>query len=379
VSVRGPSLSFDPQYVDFVIVAWQRQAFQPLSFEELQRLALERAEQVFSELTMIGLAERQATPAAVKAAIALLKALMLVKQMSSGPSGARIARVEITPLGVEILSEEPAVGGIRVGLVTLLTKTSPSLAKVISSLEHDGPLSRPIAYPAPGAPRKGAAFNKAVLQGLAQMEHDSSVPAAPPAQASTRQTASQTLKLAATQATRHHPASQTPSFDKIVALASDLGLLWRDVTPVNEALGIEIIGSATVRREDVYTPNIPQWEAIWPNFQVVLERTYTARVDNSGFVTIGAVRGGIGRELALSAPVVDAFLGRTRDAADRGECPFTLQFEPDDDLLYAANRKPLIWEGSAFDFVELQARQRALSSGDRAPIGARTGFMRSSH
>lgn len=378
MSVQGPSLSFDPQYVNFVIVAWQGQEFQPLTLEQLQRRALERAEQVFSGLTMMGLAERQAKPAAVKAAIALLKALMLVKQTSSGPRDARIARVELTPLGEEILREEPAAGGIRVGLVNLLTKTSPPLMKVLTSLEHDGPLSRPIAYPAPGAPRKGAAFNKAVLQGLAQLERDSNVPAAPPAQASTRQTASQTLKVAATQTTRRHPAGQTPVFDKIAILAADIGLLWRDVTPVNEALGIETIGSATQRREEVYTPYIPQWEAIRQKFEASVQRTYSARVDTSGFVTIGALRGGIGRELALSTPVVDTFLNLARDAADRGEGPFTLQFEPDDDLLYAADRKPLIWEGAAFDFIEVQARQRATSSSDRAPIGARIGSVRSS-
>jgi hypothetical protein len=373
VSVRGPALGFDPQYVDFVISAWRQQGFPTLSADELQRIALERAKQVFTEQTMMGLVERQAKLSAAKAAIALLKALKLVKQISSGSGSARIVRVETTPLGQEIFGEEPTAGNIRLRLVGLLVKNSPPVTAVLRSFEKDGPLSRPVANPLPGTPRKGAAFNRGVEEGLAQYESQGSEYGHRSAHTGVRQTATQRLKAAGVEATNRHPVSQIPSFEKVVMLAVELGLLWTDVQPINQAIGVESIGLAAVSRDGAFIPNVPSWKEIGVRFQETLRRVYLARVDSSGLTTIATLRGGIGRELGLSAAAVDAYLRLTREAGDRGECQFTLQFEPNDDLLYAADRHPLIWHGTAFDFVELHVRQGASPVGIGAAPSARSG------
>jgi len=354
VAVRGPALTFDPRYVDFVISAWHPRSFVALSTEELEHLATAQAEQVFTELAMIGLAEEHAKLAAIRSAITLLKALKFVKQTNSGTGAGRIARLAATQVGRAVLAEEPAAGHIRVGLVGRLIESSPPLATLLYLLEGHGPIARPVAHPLPGTPRKGAAFNRAVLEGLATYGGPSALPTQGSKGPAARQTPLQQLKGMAAQATQRHPASGLPSFEKVLSLAVGLGLVWRDVDQINQALGIECIGPAVITRDGSLKPHVPAWRDIQTRFQDALLRVYQQRVDSSGFVTIEGLRGGIGRELRLSALVVDAFLDLAREAGDRGAWPFTLQFEPDDELLYAADRRPLIWHGAAFDFVEIR-------------------------
>jgi hypothetical protein len=355
---KGPALSFDPNYVDFTVSAWQRYDLQPMTLVELQRLAAEQADHVFTEWSMMGMAEQHANEKSIKAAMSLLKSLKLLKQTNSGSRDARVTSIAPTPLGREILAEKPSVGNIYVGLVGLLVQQSPQLHTLLDLLEKHGPLSRPVASPVPGTPSKGTSFNRAVLDGLAhyssQMASHMSMSDALPGRATSRQTATQKLKQVATEATQRHPTSVLPSLEKLWLLAADLGVVWKDVKQINQSLGIESIGPATQSHNGTDLPNIPRWEDICKRFTDVLLRVYLERVDSSGFVTIQALRGGIGRELHLSWKVVDCFLGLARDQGDQGQGSLTLQFEPNDDLLYAAGRQPLIWQGTAFDFVEVR-------------------------
>lgn len=350
----GPSLSFDPQYVDFVIAAWQRRDLMPCPLVDLQRLAAEHAERVFTECSMMGLAKQQVNAAGIKSAIALLKSLKLLKQTSKGLQDARVIQLTTTPVGRELLAEKPAASNIRVGLVSLLIQQSPVLKRLLTTLDYAGPLSRPVASPLPGTPSKGAMFNRSVLDGLAHYASRLPQPSQPSAATTKKPTASQALKAAATQATERHPVSGIPSLEKVLLLAADLGLLWRDVDKINQALGVESLGTATQVREAATIPNVPRWGDIESRFTTSLARVYRQRVDSSGFATIQALRGGIGRELRLSWKVVDALLCSARDQSERGESTLLLQFEPNDDLLYAKGRQPLIWQRTAFDFVEVQ-------------------------
>lgn len=350
---RGPALSFDPLYVDFLISAWGQQGLTPLAPADLQHLTAEYAQRRIDKSTMMGLAERQVKRPAITSAINLLKSLNVIKQTSSGPKNAKVVTITATSLGSEVLREKPAVGSIRIGLVGLLIEQSAPLRALLHHFDEHGPLSRPIAHPKPGTPRKGAAFNRALLEGLA--EYVGTLPS-PLARTSAKQTASQWLKEMVTAVPAHHPVAALPAADKLVSLAIDLGLLWRDVEQLNQALGIETIGSAASTRDGATVPHVPSWHDSEARFAETLWKVYLQRVDSSGFITIEALRGGIGSDLRICAAVVDAFLCRARDLGDHGEFPFVLQFEPDDDLLYSANRNPLIWQERAFDFVEVHQR-----------------------
>jgi hypothetical protein len=350
----GPSLSFDPQYVDFVIAAWQRRDLMPCQIVDLQRLAAEHAERVFTEWSMMGLAKQQVNAAAIKSAIALLKSLKLLKQTSIGPRDARLIQLTTTPVGRELLAEKPEASNVRVGLVSLLIQQSPALKRLLTTLDNAGPLSRPVASPLPGTPSKGATFNRSVLDGLTHYASRLRLPSQPSAPSAKRPTASQALKAAITQATQRHPVSDIPSLEKLMLLAADLGLLWRDVDQINQALGVESLGTATQVRDGATIPNVPRWDDIELRFTATLARVYRQRVDSSGFATIQALRGGIGRELRLSWKAVDGLLCSARDHGERGESTLLLQFEPNDDLLYVKGRQPLIWQRNAFDFVEVQ-------------------------
>lgn len=371
---RGPALSFDPQYVDFVISVWHAHDFAPMAVDDLQRLALVHAEHVFTHLNVIGLAPQQAKPSTAKAAITLIKALKLAKQTSSGTRSARVVKMSPTPLGREILPEEPQAGAIRVGLVGHLVKSSPPLSALLSTLEERGPLSRPIAHPLPGTPTKGVAFNRGVLEGLAQYYEQEGRSTELAGRTSARRSPTQELKAAALQETQRHPASAMPSFEKGIALAAELGLLWRDIEPINQSLGIESIGSAATSYGGTMIPYVPTWQGAAAHFQDTLWRVYRQRVDSSGLMTIATLRGGIGRELGISAAVVDTFLRLTREAGERGECSLTLQFEPNDDMLYAAGRRPLIWQDTAFDFVEVQRTQATPSTGGNSSTHRDSGM-----
>lgn len=373
---RGPALSFDPQYVNFVISAWGTQDFAPVVVADLQRLALAHADRVFTQLNVIGLAPQEAKPAAVKSAISLINALKLAKQTSSGTRSARIAKISATPLGREILPEGPQAGTIRVRFVGHLVTSSPSLSSLLASLEKRGPLSRPIAHPLPGTPTKGAAFNRGILEGLTHYYEQEGRAAEPAGPSSARRSPAQELKAVALQATQRHPAGATPSAEKVIALAAELGLLWRDIEPINQSLGVESIGSAATAHDGTLIPRVPLWQSAAAQFQETLWRVYRQRVDSSGLTTIASLRGGIGRALGVSAPVVDAFLCLTREAGERGESSLTLQFEPNDEVLYTRNRQPLIWQDTAFDFIEVQRSHETLPAASNLSAHQHSGLPR---
>src|SRR5262249_3440947 len=93
------------------------------------------------------------------------------------------------------------------------------------------------------------------------------------------------------------------------------------------------------------------------------------RSDSTGFAPIEALRGTLGRILALSPAAVDYVLVSARDAGDHGDVPLVLHFEPNEDLQYSPVRDPLIWRGHAYDFVEVQSNgRRAIKSTRLAKI-----------
>ena len=104
---QGPSLNFDPRYVDFTISAWREQDFAALPVEDLRRAAAKYGDQVFGHLNMIGLAEEHVKLPQFASALALLKSLKLVKETKVGPKDAKVAMISATPLGSDALQEDP--------------------------------------------------------------------------------------------------------------------------------------------------------------------------------------------------------------------------------------------------------------------------------
>jgi hypothetical protein len=355
---KGPSLNIDPRYLDFAISVWRQEDFASLPLAEFEANVAERASVALNEFNLMGLAKEQVKPSLVKSAITLFKSMKLAKSVPVGPRDVRATQLAITPLGREVLSEPPAIGGIHRYLVSILVSVSPPLAALLKYLNDYGPLSRPISSPIPGTPRKGAAYNRALLAGL--VEYSDRVGGfgtqqhMHPASGRQKQTASQRLKEAITEATKRHPVSTIAGVEKIIPLAAALGLLWIDRVQVNEALGIESVGTATTQQDGAVFPNAPDWRTMSAQFTELLLNTHFTRMYGSGFSSIDALRGGVGRVLRLSPPVVDALICRARVAGDRGESPVRLQFEANDDLSYTPGRRPLIWENTAFDFVEVR-------------------------
>src|SRR5262249_8324680 len=147
---------------------WQQKDLTSLQLSDLQHLAAEYAQQVYDKSTLMGLGERQVKHPAINSAMTLLKSLKLVKQTSSGPRNVTVVKVSVTSLGSEILREKPEVGSIRIGLVGLLVDQSSPLRALLHAINEHGPISRPTASPRPGTPRKGAAFNRSLIEGLDQ-------------------------------------------------------------------------------------------------------------------------------------------------------------------------------------------------------------------
>src|SRR5713101_8931205 len=100
---RGPALTFDPRYVEFVIHAWQERGLVPLTATDLAEVASTHAERSLSELNAMGLHEEHVSATQIGRAINLLKSLKLAKPVTVGPKEARVAKLAPTPLGQRLL------------------------------------------------------------------------------------------------------------------------------------------------------------------------------------------------------------------------------------------------------------------------------------
>lgn len=348
----GPALTFDPRYVDLVIQTWQKHDFQPMPPAELADATEQQAADTFRALNEKGLLEEEVSKKNITGALSLLKSLKLTKQAKVGPKNAQVAKIAATPAGQKTLHAAEAVGGIRVALVSELVKQSTALSTLLHALEQHGPLVLPMLSPIPGAPRKGPAYKTAIQQGIAKFgelpafRDDKHMPT-PKGNA----TPAQMLKESLTLALQKQPAGQIAGVEKIIPVAQELGLLWIDTQQINEVIAAHFVGIAAVAVDGIYIPNTPKWEEIRPRFMEELLHAHYQLADGSGFMTIEALRGALGRALHLSRPVVDAFLRQARDETDRQHASVRLHFEEDEESMYVKGRHPLFWNDYAFDFV----------------------------
>jgi hypothetical protein len=139
-------------------------------------------------------------------------------------------------------------------------------------------------------------------------------------------------------------------------LASALGLVWEDLQQANAVVAARSIGSAAVESDGGFAPNVPDWDQAGSRFIDGLIRAHALRADSSGFAPVEALRGTLGSSLQIAPSVTDAFLRKAREEGDRGKAPVQLYFVENEDRMYARDRHPLLWQGHAFDFVEVKSK-----------------------
>jgi hypothetical protein len=351
---RALALTFDPMYVSLALEVWRERVISSIRRSDFESLTTEHAESYFEARTAMGCHEETVSPTKISRALTLLKSLQLVKQMAIGPRDARETWIEATPNGEAVLQEQPTAGGLRPLLAEAIVAQSPDLRLVLRAVQEGGPFTQPVLQFQPGAPRRGATYSQAVADGIAtyQARYDGSRSGHGGLPETRRPSAAQLLKSAQTAAGQHHPAGKARSLEALVSLATGLGLLWTDNNQVNSVISARQIGLAARERQQSYSPTVPNWKVNREKYVEALTVAHMERSDSTGFAPIGALRGAMGRTLALSPAAVDYVLVSARDAGDRGEIPISLHFEPNEDLLYSPQRDPLIWRDHAYDFVE---------------------------
>jgi hypothetical protein len=167
-------------------------------------------------------------------------------------------------------------------------------------------------------------------------------------------TPAQLLKQAQADAVKQHVVAQVKSFDAAVSLAGALGLVWEDTRQVNAVIAARFIGSAAVQIDGGYAPHVPEWDQAGSRFIDALIHAHASRADGSGFAPIEALRGALGKSLHIAPSVTDALLCKSREEGDRGNVSVHLYFVENEDRMYAHDRHPLLWQGHAFDFIEVK-------------------------
>jgi hypothetical protein len=373
---KALTLNFDPRYVEFLIHTWLARDLAPIDLDALIAATTRQAQESFTALNTMGLREEVASADEVKRAIALLKSLGLLKQKKVTPKPPKQPKrdnrpearsmpvvvappytdVTVTSEARNLLTQPQATGGLRPGIVRRIVVYSPQLTALLQALHEYGPIVRPARGLTPFAPTRGAAYTRAVEDGLAEFWTQVGGAAslsnvAPPAAAARRPTAAKLVDNATAEALRRHPAGALKLLDKLIAMASELGLVWNDATQVNDVIAAHSTGSAAIAVDKAFVPNVPTWDDLKSRFIDALTHAHAARADGTGFVTVEALRGALGQALQLSAPIVDAMLCQARTDGDQRRSAVTLHFEPDEDATYALNRRPLIWHGRAYDQV----------------------------
>ena len=356
---RGPALTFDPRYVDFLLDTWKSHSFDVMPLDALITEATTRAEDALDKLTSMGLRSESASSTKTKGIVTLLKSLKLIKQTTTGPKGAKIAMLQMTPSGRVVLPESPGTGGIRVGLVRQLVAQSSTLSALLGALDEQGPLRRPVLSRQPGSPSRGAPYVQAIEDGVAQfwstlLSGTHQTRPLSSGASKRKPTPAQILAAAQASAFTHHLAGSLPRLDQLVPLAQALGLLWAASDQINSVLATSAIGSAAVKTAEGYAPNTPTWEEIGTIFLNQLVQAHRAHADSTGFASIDAIRGALGKLLHLSPTVVDALLCQARAFGDHGNGPVVLHFEEDEERISDRTRVPLQWQGRLYDFIEVR-------------------------
>ncbi len=183
---KALTLNFDPRYVEFLIQAWLARDLAPIDLDVLIAATTRQAQESFTALNAMGLREEVASADEVKRAIALLKSLELLKQKTVTPKPPKqpkrgappevqsmavsVARpytlVTVIPEARNLLTQPWATGGLRPGLVRRIVAFSPQLTALLQVLYEYGPIVRPLRSLTPFAPTRGAAYTRAVEDGL---------------------------------------------------------------------------------------------------------------------------------------------------------------------------------------------------------------------
>ena len=267
-------------------------------------------------------------------------------------------QMAVTPLGRSLLTQPVAPGGLRPELVRRIVEQSLDLATLLHALDRTGPLLRPVRSLLPGAPTRGAAYNRAIEVGIEEFWANNVGRHHPPFTAPNGKPipVGKLVDASATTLLQQHPVGALRQLDKVLAIAGLLGLIWISTQPVNEVIGAIIVGSAAYADNGSFEPNIPSWDAIKSRFLETLFAAHQSCANGSGYAPIGSLRGALGLTLHISAPVADELIRQARETGDRGEQPILLHFEPDEEVSYASERRPLIWKQHAFDYVEVVRR-----------------------
>jgi hypothetical protein len=370
------ALNFDPRYVEFLIQTWLARDFAPSKLDDLIAAVARRADETLTELNAIGLHEESVSMDKVKSAVALMKTLGLLRQRRVTPKplkqtkngklveaepavalDAPYTEVALTSDGLDVFAHFSAAGGLRPTLMRQIVAKSPELTTLLQALRDQGPIVRPIRSLTVDATTRGAAYTHAVEEGLEAFWTRFGSAKSPSHAEETsvartnRPTAAKLIENASTTALKRHPAGTLKQLDKLLALASELGLVWSDTIQINDVIAARLSGSAASVVDGEFAPNAPTWNDIRPRFLEALARAHGARADGTGFVSVEALRGALGHDLRLSAPVIDAFLCQARADGDQGRSTITLHFEPNEDVIYSRERRPLIWNGRAYDQV----------------------------
>jgi hypothetical protein len=353
---RGPALTFDPRYVTAAIDTWRTGDLAPIAPPDLERETARLMRERFIAWNIMGMHKQTVSAPAVTKAIGVFTALKLAKKTTKGSGEARATMLTTTAEGREILTDEPIGGALYPRFAECLSSASADISSLLDLLAVHGPLTQPILHLLPEAPRRGAAYQAAIKEGLLDFRRQATTtiittPHITYEPANPRATPPQRIKAAQAWAAQTHPAGALKQLDKAVAISLAFGLLWVDVAQVNEVIGAKSVGLAAKKTARGYRPNIVSWPGDSGKLIPALISAVSTRANGSGFATIQEVRGALGRKLHLSPAAVDALLREVRDAGDRHEIPIELHFEPDEDQLAAIQRDPLIWREEAFEFI----------------------------
>jgi hypothetical protein len=316
----------------------------------------------FIAWNVMGMREQTVSAPAVTKAIGVLPALKLARKTTRGKGEERVTIITPTSDGRDVLAEEPIGGTLYPRFAECLSKASADIYSLLNLLAQHGALSQPVLHILPEAPRRGAAYQAAIKDGLGDYRRQTAIVNTPNTAyepASPKPTPAQRVKAAQSWAIKAHPAGALKQLDKVIAIGLAFGLLWVDITQINETIGAKAVGLAATKTFRGYRPNILSWPGDSGRFIPALISAISTRDNGSGFATIQEVRGAIGHKLDLSPVAVDALLREARDAGDRHEIPIELHFEPDEDQLYTIQRDPLVWREGAFEFITVLRESRA--------------------
>lgn len=353
----GPALTFDPRYVIGAIDTWRGLNLEPISVSDLERALMHLMRDRFVAWNILGMRDERVATKSVTQSIGVLTALKVAKKTAKGKGDARVVWLSPTPDGHDILAQQPIDGTLYPRFAVRLASASPDIRSGLSILAKNGPYTQPVLHVTPTAPKRGAAYRAAIIEGLRDYKREFAAPIVSPRIAyepeSAKATPAQIVKSAQQWAAQAHPAGAIRQLDRVVNVGLAFGLLWADVVQVNEVIAAKSIGLAADETSSGFTPHILRWPTDREAFTQALVNAIVTRANGSGFATIQEVRGAIGRKLSLSPIAVDALLRGAREAGDRHEIPMELHFEADEDQLYAAQRDPLVWREEAFEFITI--------------------------